>query len=76
MYTLKNFFGTNRIAVSAFSNKSCTTRNFDRFSDILDEVIDARVWAGIHFRTADTQGALLGKKVARYLQRHYFQPVH
>jgi hypothetical protein len=75
MYTLKNFFGTNRIAVSAFSNKSCTTRNFDRFSDILDEVIDARVWGGIHFRTADTQGALLGKKVAHYLKNHYFRPV-
>jgi hypothetical protein len=23
---------------------------------------DARVWSGIHFRTADTQGAVLGKK--------------
>jgi hypothetical protein len=34
-----------------------------------------RVWAGIHFRTADIQGAALGKKVARYLHKHYFQPV-
>jgi hypothetical protein len=33
------------------------------------EVINARVWAGIHFRTADLQGAILGKKVAHYLQR-------
>jgi hypothetical protein len=73
--TLRNFFGTDRIAVSAFSNKSCTTRSFDRFSDMLDEVIDARVWAGIHFRTADVQGAVLGHKVAHYLERHYFQPV-
>jgi hypothetical protein len=75
VHTLKNFFGTDRIAFSAFSNKSCTTRNFDRFSDALEEVIDARVWAGIHFRTADMQGAMLGKKVAHYLTRHYFQPV-
>ena len=52
-----------------------TTRSFDRFSDALKEVIDARVWAGIHFRTADTQGAVLGKKVAHYLKKHYFQPV-
>src|ERR1700720_1920169 len=35
-HTLKNFFGTDRIAFSAFSNKSCTTRSFDRFSDALD----------------------------------------
>jgi hypothetical protein len=73
--TLQNFFGTDKIGFSALSNKSCTTRSFARFSDALKEVIDARVWAGIHFRTADTQGAALGKKVAQYLKKHYFQPV-
>jgi PAP2 superfamily len=73
--TLQNFFGTDKIAVSAFSNKSCTTRSFARFSDIQSEVIDARVWAGIHFRTADMQGAVLGNKVAHYMTKHYFQPV-
>jgi hypothetical protein len=75
VHTLRNFFGTDRIGFSAFSNKSCTTRSFDRFSDVLKEVIDTRVYAGIHFRTADTQGAVLGKKVAHYLKKHYFQPV-
>jgi hypothetical protein len=75
VHTLQNFFGTDRIGFSAFSNKSCTTRSFERFSDALNEVIDARVWAGIHFRTADTQGAVLGKKVAHYLEKHYFQTV-
>jgi hypothetical protein len=73
--TLQGFFGTDKIAFSAFSNKSGTTRHFDRFSDALKEVIDARVWAGIHFRTADMQGAVLGKKVAHWLNKHYFQPV-
>ena len=75
VHTLQNFFGTDRIGFSAFSNKSCTTRSFDRFSHALKEVIDARVWAGIHFRTADTQGAVLGRKVAHYLKKHYFHPV-
>ena len=75
VHTLQNFFGTDRITVTVFSNKSCTWRSFDRFSDILEEVIDARVWAGIHFRTADMQGAVLGKKVAHYLKRHYFHRV-
>src|SRR5262245_1225191 len=73
--TLQNFFGTDRKSFSAFSNKSCTTRSFDRFSDMLKQVIDARVWGGIHFRTADTQGAVLGKKVGHYLKKHYFRPV-
>jgi PAP2 superfamily len=74
VYTLQNFFGTDKIGFSAFSNKSGTTRSFDRFSDAIKEVIDARVWSGIHFRTADVQGAVLGRKVAHYLEKHYFQP--
>jgi hypothetical protein len=74
VHTLQTFFGTDRIGFSAFSNKSCTTRSFERFSHALKEVIDARVWAGIHFRTADTQGAVLGRKVSHYMTRHYFQP--
>ena len=40
----------------------------------MKEIIDARVWGGIHFRTADVQGAVLGKKVAHYLEKHYFLP--
>ena len=73
--TLQSFFRSDRISFSAYSNKSCTTRSFDRFSEALKEVINARVWAGIHFRTADQQGAVLGQRVARYLTQHYFQPV-
>jgi hypothetical protein len=75
VHTLQNFFGTDKIRFSALSNKSCTTRSYDRFSDALKEVIDARVWGGIHFRTADVQGAVLGNKVAHYLKKDYFQAV-
>ena len=51
------------------------TREFDRFSHAIKEIVDARVWAGIHFRTADTQGHAIGRKVAHWLDRHYFEPV-
>jgi len=74
-HTLQNFFGTDKLAFSAFSSNSRTTRSFDRLSEALKEIIDARVWGGIHFRTADVQGAVLGKKVAHYLEKHYLQPV-
>ena len=33
------------------------TRQWDTFSEGIDEVIDARVYSGIHFRTADEVGA-------------------
>jgi hypothetical protein len=72
--TLQAFFGTDKIALSAFSNNSHTTRTFDRFSDALKEVLDARVWGGIHFRTADMQGSVMGMKVAHYLVKHFFAP--
>jgi hypothetical protein len=73
--TLQAFFGTDKIAFSAFSNNSGTTRHFARFSGALKEVLDARVWAGIHFRTADVQGSVIGRKVSHYLVKHFFAPI-
>jgi hypothetical protein len=75
VHSMQDFFGTDKVAFSAFSPRTRTTRSFDRLSDALKEVIDARVWGGIHFRTADVQGAVLGKKVAHWERKHYFQPV-
>src|SRR6266508_5192630 len=79
VHALQAFFGTDKVSFTAVSNKCspapCTSRSFDRFSDALKEIIDARVWGGIHFRTADVQGAVLGTKVVRYMEKHYFQPV-
>jgi hypothetical protein len=72
--TLQHFFGRDRVPFSATSTESGTTRHFARLSDVLREVTNARVWAGIHFRTADIQGAQLGATVARYERWHYFQP--
>jgi PAP2 superfamily len=78
--TLADFFGTDKVAFSVVSSRSLNgvpiaPRQFDRFSDALKEIIDARVWGGIHFRTADVQGAVIGKKVAHWLRKHYFQPL-
>ena len=77
--TMRDFFGTDKIGFdivsTRFAGTQAQTRHFDRFSDALKEVIEARVWGGIHFRTADIQGAGLGKKVARWERKHYFQPV-
>ena len=79
VHALKAFFGTDKVPFTATSNKCspapCPPRRFDRFSRALKEIIRARIWGGIHFRTADVQGAVLGKKVARQLKKHYFQPL-
>lgn len=52
-----------------------TVREFDSFSEALDEVVDARIWAGLHFRTSDLQAKWLGLRVARHAAAHYLQPV-
>ena len=51
------------------------TRSFSSFSQAISEVVEARIWAGLHYRTADLQGRALGRKVADYAAAHYFQPV-
>jgi hypothetical protein len=73
--TLAAFFRTDEVAFTATSLNSGTTRSFARLSQAVEEIVDARVWSGIHFRTADEQGAGLGKRVARWLKTHYFQRV-
>ena len=70
--TFAEFFGTDKVAVTIVSNRSLdgvpiAPRSFDRFSRVTKEIIDARVWGGIHFRTADVQGTVIGKKVAHWL---------
>jgi hypothetical protein len=72
--SLRYFFHTDKVAFSASSNKTGTTRTYQRLSDALEENINARVWAGIHFRSSDLAGVALGKRVARYLHRHDLQP--
>ena len=76
LHTFQEFFGTDKVAFDMHSGRfPGQPRHFDRFSDALKEIVDARVWGGIHFRTADVQGTVLGKKVAHWLRKHYFQAV-
>ena len=41
-------------------------RQWQSFSQIAKEVEDARVWGGIHFRSADEHGTQLGRQVAQF----------
>jgi hypothetical protein len=46
------------------------TRTWTRFSDAVQEVIDARVYSGIHFRNSDEVGARIGRQVAQFVSHH------
>jgi hypothetical protein len=74
--TFREVFGTDKMSFDVWSGRFPNQpRHFEAFSLAMKEVIDARVWGGIHFRYADQQGAIMGKKVAYWLQKHYFQPL-
>jgi hypothetical protein len=82
------FFGTDKFAFSLTSpgvpaNPAAgnpigvgpATRTYDRFTDVIDDTINGRILNGFHFRTADVHGAWIGKKVAQWIDKHYFGPV-
>jgi hypothetical protein len=79
--TMADFFGKDKLPITIVSGRTLDgvpipPRQFDLFSDALDEIVDARVWGGIHFRTADEQGATIGKEVAHWLHKNYFRELH
>jgi hypothetical protein len=46
------------------------TRHWNTFSEAVQEVIDARVYSGIHFRNTDEVGARMGRQVAQFVSHH------
>jgi hypothetical protein len=74
MYSAANFFGTDRYTFTAHSDVSGADRTYTRFSRVLRDTVDARIYQGLHFRSADAQGAWIGKKVANWVDHHEFGP--
>lgn len=72
---LTHFFG-NRTSFTVQSDVMLgVERSFNSFSEALREVTNARVFAGIHFRTACEDGEATGTAVANYILTNALQPV-
>jgi hypothetical protein len=52
-----------------------TQRTFGTVKDVTDQIQDARVWAGFHYRFAVIEGLKLAKKVVNYDLERNFRPV-
>lgn len=74
---LQAFFGDDPdfVIEATSSQNPGFVRRWARFSEGVDEVIDARVYSGIHFRTADEAGARLGRQVAQFTLTHALRPM-
>jgi hypothetical protein len=80
-HSVKAFFGKDKVMEFSLTTPGTAplpqpvTRDYTRFTDVVDDAIDGRIFIGFHFRTADVQGAWIGKKVAQWVDKHYFEPV-
>ena len=73
--TLQDFYGRDRAAYTG-TNPSTSppmTRTFASFSELCDDIVDARVATGVHFRFADEEAGKIGEKVAHWGNRHAFR---
>ncbi len=83
MTSARLFFGTDKASFTLSSPGStanglpgAVTRPYTRFSGVIDDAIDGRIYTGFHFRTPDVQGAWLGKKAAQWVDKNFFEPTN
>ena len=80
-YAARQYFGTDKKSFSITSAGTAplpqpVTRTYTRFTGVMKDGIEGRILIGYHVRSADEQGAWLGKKVAQWVDKHYFGPVN
>ena len=64
------------IEFTLFSNAAgAVPRTYTRFADVARDVVDARIFMGIHFRFADTTALRQGREVANWTVSHYLRPI-
>ena len=74
---LEKLFGRRDLNINLISTAvPGATRHYDSGRALRADVVNARVWLGIHFRFADVAARNLGLRLADWTLDHYFQPVH
>jgi hypothetical protein len=70
-------FGTGTLEPFAMQSPALpgVTRRWTRIADYVQEVADARVWSGVHFRTSARVGQAMGRAIGEHTLRRALQPV-
>jgi hypothetical protein len=76
---LAHALGTSRInatipGAQGGATTLTTSQTFATVRDLDTQVVDARVWIGFHYRNSVIVGEQLGRAVAKWELRRYFQP--
>ena len=80
MNSAKAFFGSDNAEFDIISPglgvvngmPTNSSRHYSHFSAVITDMIEARIYGGLHFRRADVNAVALGASVANYLDTHYF----
>ncbi len=73
------YFHRDKLTFDVTSNAPLAvqkTRTYNRFSEAAQDVVNARIYLGIHFRFADTAARTQGKRVAQWTYDHFLLPLH
>ena len=70
---IARFLGTEQIDFTVPSLTGLGDRHFADVSDLEYEVGNARIWGGIHYRSAIKDGSAIGKKTADQVLAHHFK---
>jgi PAP2 superfamily len=74
--TLALLFGNDGVKFSGtFGGGFGLSRSYPGFAAFEKEVENARVWAGIHTRTADEHGSLMGHQIAELVVQRAMRPL-
>jgi hypothetical protein len=69
---LRAYFGSDRVMFTVDSTTTGASRTYPTLAASLAEVIEARIWSGLHFRHSMVDGATVGQRAAGWaLARHF-----
>jgi hypothetical protein len=76
--SLALFFGSDDMSFTLHTTNATApvqTRDYNRFSDLAQDVVDVRIFQGIHFRFDDVQARKQGRHVAQWVFSHFLRSV-
>ena len=79
VHVLESVFGKDSITFTVINLNVPAdeqSRTYHSLGELSDEMIEARILAGIHFRTADVDGDRLGRQVAQFALTHVLREAH
>jgi hypothetical protein len=71
---LQDVFGGDKLSTSYVYPPLGVVRRWESFSEIATEIENARVWGGIHYRTAVEHGTQMGRQVAEFALKTKMRP--